>query len=115
MTKKKTKGLWILKLLGILFVVYISLTIDISTGYYEAKLSEKTTITEEAMQRFEEDVRNGKDVDITDYVTDIRKDYSNGTTKAGVMFSQTIETVMSKGINGMLKVFKSLFTWFFKY
>ena len=64
MDKKKNKGTWVLKALGVLFVVYISLTIAISTGYYEAKLSEKTTITDEAMQQFEQDVREGKDVAI---------------------------------------------------
>ena len=110
MDKKKAKGLWILKLLGVLFVVYLSLTIAISTGYYEAKLSEKTTITDEAMKQFEEDIRNGKEVDITDYVTDIRKDYSNGTTKVGVLFSGAIEEVMSNGINKMINIFKTLFT-----
>ncbi len=110
MEKKKAKGSWILKALGILFVVYISLTIAISTGYYEAKLSEKTTITDEKMKQFEEDIRNGLDVDIKDYVTDIKQDYSNQTTKAGVMFSSAIETVMSKGIDGMINVFKALFT-----
>ena len=110
MEKKKNKGAWVLKALGILFIVYISLTIAISTGYYEAKLSEKTTITDEAMRQFEEDVRNGKDVDITDYVTDIREDYSNTTTKAGVFISQIVENVMSKGIDGMINIFKTLFT-----
>lgn len=110
MDKKKNKGTWVLKALGVLFVVYISLTIAISTGYYEAKLSEKTTITDEAMQQFEQDVREGKDVDIKDYVTDIRKDYSNQTTKAGMVFSKAVETVMSKGIDGMIQIFKSLFT-----
>lgn len=110
MDKKKAKGSWVLKALGILFVVYISLTIAISTGYYEAKLSEKATITDEAMKQFEEDIRNGLDVDIKDYVTDIKQDYSNQTTKAGVMFSSAVETVMSKGIDGMINIFKALFT-----
>ena len=110
MEKKKNKGTWILKGLGILFVLYLSLTIAISTGYYEAKLSEKTTITDEAMKQFEQDIREGKDVDIKDYVTDLQKDYSNQTTKAGVWFSQVVENFMSKGIDGMINIFKALFT-----
>lgn len=110
MEKKKKNGSWILKLLGILFILYISLTIAISTGYYEAKLSEKTTITNEAIKKFEEDVRNGKNVDINDYLTDNYQDYSNSTTKAGYAFSSTIEDFMSKGINEMINIFKMLFT-----
>ena len=110
MEKKKNKGTWVLKLLGILFILYISLTIAISTGYYEAKLSEKTTITNEAIRQFEEDVRNGKNVDINDYLTDNYQDYSNQTTKAGYVFSSAIEDFMSKGINEVVNIFKMLFT-----
>lgn len=108
--EKKKKGTWVLKLLGVLFVLYISLTIAIQAGYYEAKLGEKTTITEEAIKQFEEDVRSGKDVDINDYITNVQMDYSNQTTKAGVLFSKAVETVMSKGIDGMVNIFKTLFT-----
>ena len=55
--EKKKKPNWFLRILGVLFVIYMSLTIAINTGYYEAKLSEKTTITEENMKQFEEDVK----------------------------------------------------------
>ena len=108
--EKKKKGTWVLKLLGVLFVLYISLTIAIQAGYYEAKLGEKTTITEEAIKQFEEDVQSGKDVDINDYITNVQMDYSNQTTKAGVLFSKAVEAVMSKGIDGMVNIFKALFT-----
>ena len=84
--------------------------LEISTGYYEAKLSEKTTITNEAIRQFEEDVRNGKNVDINDYLTDNYQDYSNQTTKAGYAFSSAIEDFMSKGINEVVNIFKMLFT-----
>ena len=110
MEKKKNKGSWVLKLLGILFILYLSLTIAISTGYYEAKLSEKTTITNEAIMQFEEDVRNGKDVDINDYLTDTYQDYSNSRTKAGYVFSSAVEGFMSEGIEKIVDIFKMLFT-----
>ncbi len=108
--KKQTMGGVFLKLLGVLFLLYLSITIAINTGYYEAKLSEKTTITNEAMKRFEEDIRNGRDVDITDYITEIHQDYSNQTTRAGAFFSSTVESFMSKGIHEIVNVFKMLFT-----
>ena len=50
--EKKKSGSWFFKVLLVLFLLYISLTIAIEAGYYEAKLSEKTTITEEAMEQF---------------------------------------------------------------
>ena len=110
MDKKKNKGAFFLRLLGILFILYISLTIAIQTGYYEAKLSEKTTITNEAIKQFESDVRDGKNVDINDYLTDTYKDYSNQTTKTGFALSSLVEEFMSKGIKEMVNVFKMLFT-----
>ena len=108
--ESKKKGSILLKILAVLFILYLSLTIAISSGYYEAKLSEKTTITDEAMKQFEEDVKAGKNVDIKDYLTDIKKDYSNGATKLGIDFSMIVEKFMSKGINEMVNIFKILFT-----
>lgn len=110
MEKKKNVGSYFLKGIVVLFILYISLTIAIETGYYEAKLSEQTTITNEAMEQFEKDVREGKEVDITDYVSTVHKDYSNQTTKAGVLFSSTVEDFMAKGINEIINIFKMLFT-----
>ena len=46
---------WIFKVLLGLFVIYISLTIAIETGYYEAKLNKKTVITQEGIKQFEQD------------------------------------------------------------
>lgn len=108
--ESKKKGSIFLKILTILFILYLSLTIAISSGYYEAKLSEKTTITDEAMKRFEEDVKEGKNVDIKDYLTEVKKDYSNGATKLGIDFSMLVEKFMSKGIDEMVNIFKILFT-----
>lgn len=99
-----------MKIVGLLFVIYISLTIAMQTGYYEAKLSEKTAITDEEMKQFETDVKNGKDVDIKDYIKNPAVDYSNPTTKAGVAFSNTVQVFMTKGIDGIVSVLKSLFT-----
>ena len=102
--------MWILKLIGLLFVLYLSLTIAMEAGYYEAILAEKSTVTTEAMERFEQDVKEGKEVDINDYITEVHKDYSNGVSKAGITFSGVIEEFMSNGITEMVNVLKKLFT-----
>ncbi len=108
--EKKKKPNWFLRILGILFIIYLSLTIAIQTGYYEAKLSERTTITNEGMKQFEQDVRNGLNVDIKDYMSDIHEDYSNKTSKAGIAISSAIEKFMTDGISKMIDLFKTLFT-----
>ena len=108
--EKKKKIHWFLKVLMVLFIVYISLTIAISTGYYEAKLNEKTVVTEEGMRRFEEDVKNGKEVDIKDYIDDRHEDYASKTSKAGLTISKIVEKFMTDGISKMINVLKTLFT-----
>ena len=85
--QKKTKPNWFFRVLALLFVLYISLSIAMETGYYEAKLNEKTMLTEESIRKFENDVREGKEVDINDYVVEKNRDFSNGATKIGVFLS----------------------------
>lgn len=108
--EKKKKTNWFLRLVLLLFVLYISLSIAMETGYYESKLNEKTMLTEESIKKFEQDVREGKNVDINDYVIEKNRDYSNSATKIGVFVSSIIEDIMGDGINKMADIFKKLFT-----
>lgn len=108
--KKKAKGTIILRLLLLLFIIYLSLTIAMNTGYYEAKLSERATITATSMKRFENDIKAGKDVDIKDYLEQETKDYSNLATRAGVALSKAAEDFMSEGITKAIDILKKLFT-----
>lgn len=108
--KKKEKSNWFFKIIGILFILYISLSIAMETGYYEAKLNEKTILTEESIQKFEQDVKDGKTVDINDYVIEKNRDFSNSATKTGVFISSLIQDFMAEGITKMAEIFKKLFT-----
>lgn len=109
MTKKKNPN-WFLRTITILFILYISLSIAMETGYYEAKLNEKTMLTEESIKKFEQDVREGKNVDINDYVIEKNRDFSNGATKTGVFLSGLVQDFMAEGINKMVDICKKLFT-----
>ncbi len=108
--KKKEKPNWFLRVVFLLFLLYISLSIAMETGYYESKLNEKTIMTEESIKQFEQDVRDGKNVDIQDYLIDKNKDYSNGATKLGVFVSSLVQDFMAEGINKMVDICKKLFT-----
>jgi len=110
MDKKKKEPNWFMRLLVILFFVYLSLTIAMQMGYHEAKLNEQATLTEESIRQFEEDVKNGKAVDIDDYVVNETKDYSNGMSKAGANVSKMVEGFMTNGIGKMFDLVKSLVT-----
>lgn len=106
MKKKKN---WFLRLLSILFIVFLGLYIASISGYYEAQVSNKVALTDKAIQKFEEDVLEGKEVDINTYITNENKDYSNKFTDAGDKFSESIQKLLTQGIGGLWDAIKILF------
>ena len=80
MNKKKKSSIF-LKILGVLFVVYIALFIANMSGYYESKIRDEVTITDEGIKEFEEKVQNGEEIDITSFLNKDRVDYSSNKSK----------------------------------
>ena len=109
MKKKKSNKLFWFVLIS-LFVVYMGLYIANSTGYYESKLSERVTLNNKAIARFEKDVASGKDVTIDDYLERENKDYSNKMSKLGLNISNKCEDFMTKGLSKFMKVVGKLFS-----
>ena len=106
MKKKKN---WFLRLLTILFIVFIGLYIASISGYYEATLGNKVALTDEAIRRFEQDVIEGKAVDVEDYILEERVDYSNTFTDAGDKLTESVQKVLTEGIGGIWDAIKVLF------
>ena len=65
--KKKTN--WLKKFLTISFIIFMGLYISSISGFYEAKLSNKVALTDEAIKEFENDVIEGKTIDVNTYIT----------------------------------------------
>ena len=51
----------------ILILVFLFLIVASQSGYYEYELSRKTKLTDEAIDKFENDVKEGKNIDINNY------------------------------------------------
>lgn len=77
------------------FVIFLTLYFSQLTGYYEFKNYQKMTMTEEQIIQFEQDVKDGKEVDIKNYVVDTKKNYQNKFSNMGVK--------LSTGISGIIK------------
>ncbi len=107
--KKKERSPFF-KLLGALFLVFISLYIALESGYYEAKVSKKTALTEESIRKFEQDLKEGKPIDVNSYTYQEHNDYSNNTTDAAIFIGSKVESFMSSGITEIFGIVKSLFT-----
>lgn len=108
MNKKKTN--WFLRTLTILFFIYVSLYIALESGYYEAKIANKTALTEESIKKFEDDIKNGNPIDLDSYTYNESKDYSNNTTDLAIFLSEKVEKFMSSGITDFFNIIKTLFT-----
>lgn len=99
----------LLKITLFLFVIFLVLYICKETGFYEYKAHNKTNLTNEALKRFENDINEGKDVSLKDYVVDEQIDYSNKVSNIGYNIGNTVEKFMNDGIKKTLKVISALF------
>ena len=52
------------KILFVFFLIFIALYIALESGYYDVKMGRKATITEEKLKEFEQDVKDGKNIDL---------------------------------------------------
>ncbi len=78
------------------------------TGYYEYKLQNRTVLTKEQMEKFEQDVNEGKDVDLNDYLIETETDYSNQLTDATVKVSTKVNSYLKKSVEILFKQLNKL-------
>lgn len=78
-------------------------------GYYETKMRDKATLTSSQIKQFEKDVKEGKEIDLENYVLEEPIPNTNKYSKAGLTFSTTIEGIMTDGISTMIKFLGKLF------
>ena len=107
MEEKKKKNNWFLKSLLIIFIIFISLYLMDNLGYYNIATRNKV-LTEEKMKEFENDVKNGKNIDIKEYVKD-NTNYKNVYSNIGYESSEIINNVLNKGFSNIGKILKKLF------
>ncbi len=108
--KKKEKKNPFFRILGALFLMFMCLYFILESGYYEAKISKKTAMTEESIKQFENDIKNGLPIDINSYTFKENTDYSNNTTDTAIFIGEKVESFMSGGITEIFNIVKSLFT-----
>lgn len=107
---KKKKVNWFKIIFTTLFVAYISLYFLNVSGYYDGNIRRKVQFTEEQIRAFEEDIANGENVDIKDYLKDQNKDFTNNVSKFGYKLSSNIDAIFNNGIKELLKILSKLLT-----
>ena len=107
MDKKKKNRF--LRILLVVFIIYLGLLIASESGYYEKRINKETIFTAEAIKQFEKDVADGKNVDVNTYLKNDNRNYANVFTKAGEKVSDVMRKVLTDGIGNTIDIFKSLF------
>ena len=103
------KGRPFFKILFIFFLIFMALYIALESGYYDVKMGRKATITEEKLKEFEQDVKEGKEIDLKDYLTKDYIDYSSGVSRFGSKIGTSLDKLMDGGIKDFLNLLGSLF------
>lgn len=89
----------------LLFVAFLTLYFSQLTGYYEYQNFQKMTMTKEQIEQFEQDIKEGKEVDIKDYAVNTNKNYRNNFSQIGLKLSTGISDTVK---NGIIKLFSSI-------
>lgn len=97
--KRIIKGLFI-----IIIILFLSLYFSKYTNEYYVN---KNVITEEAMERFENDLKTGKEIDAKNYLPE-EKDYSNRISDLGLKTSNLIEKAFKKALKYSMKCLEYL-------
>jgi hypothetical protein len=89
----------------ILFVTFLTLYFSQLTGYYEYRNYQKMTLTKDQIEQFEQDIKEGKEVDIRDYSVNTTKNYKNNFSNTGLNLSNGISTTIKTGV---IKIFGAI-------
>lgn len=84
-----------------LFLSFLVLYFAQAGGYYEDVNNKKASLTEEKIKQFEEDVKNGKKIEVENYVVNIKKNYDNKISSFGLYTSKALAEGFKWGMTGL--------------
>lgn len=96
--KKKLCNKIFSRLFLALFIAFLAIYVSSATGYYEFEQHNKMVLTEEKIREFEQDVADGKEVDIKNYIVNDTPNYQNSVSKLGSTVSTQLENIVQSGI-----------------
>ena len=95
----------LLYFIGSVFIIlFFALYFSQYTGYYDYSGSRRVNLTNDAINRFEDDLKSGKKIDYNSYLVQ-EKNYNNAFSRVGMKISVIIEKLFNKGMD---KIFEEL-------
>ena len=93
-----------------LFIIFIGLIVSNKNGYSEYEMHKKVELTNEQIEKFENDIKNNKNIDIDNYLKNITEDYSNNISTTCLNFSNTTSKYIKRGISDIFDILSKLLT-----
>lgn len=81
------------------FITFLTFYVAQQSGYYEYTERKKMSFTKEQIEQFEQDVKNGKEIDINNYMQNTDKNYQNKISKLTLGVSENISKYTKKGVD----------------
>ncbi|MBE6147734.1 MAG: hypothetical protein E7168_05350 [Firmicutes bacterium] len=91
-----------------LVFLFIGLYTASSAGYIDYQARNKTVLTEEQIKKFEEDVKNNKPIDISNYLVDKDETYHNNLSKVSMSISKTIGKIFQETLDYLFSELESM-------
>lgn len=97
------------RILSLLFIFFVILYIYKTTGYYEYYNHQQVELTNDEIKEFENDIKEGKNVKIKDYIDAKTKNYDNLVSNIGYTLSEQIGNFTTNGIDTTMDFLAKLF------
>ena len=106
---KNSHTAWLVfkRILTFLFIVFMILYFQVETGIV-SEARTKAIITQENLEKFEEDVKNGEYIDIKNYTEDNRVNTQNIISNAGYYISNKTSSFVGNELSNIFKFFGKL-------
>lgn len=112
MDEKKKRKLFNKIMCRIFIIFLISFSVlyaSEASGYYEFEQHKRVELTEEKIKQFETDVKEGKNINITDYISEKDISYENGASTIGITLSNQIGNIVQNGLDATFNFLGKLF------
>jgi len=96
--------------LSVSFVTFLTMYIANQYGYFEYRRSEQVILTEEQIRKFEQDVKDGKEIDMETYLVNTNKNYQTKLSKTGLFISNGISNTVKNGVENFFNAINKMVT-----
>lgn len=92
----------------ILVLSFLAIYLLASNGYYATEEQKRSILTKEKMVLFEQDISQGKNVDLEEYMDSVYTSYESTLSDVCYKASKKINTYVKSGVESIFKIINNL-------